>query len=81
MAQNKLIATMIVVNIGYIKIILSLLPHNKNGEQNIQDDELLEDYKNKYIINRRRLTKCLSDVKSNSKQCYYCQQQCFFETV
>jgi hypothetical protein len=54
------------------KIILSLINHDNNGNQNININEL-KDYEDKYKSNRKKLIMRLSD-KTNKKCCYYCNK-------
>ena len=53
------------------KLILSLVPHNKDGIQIITKDEMF-DYNNKYIDNRRKLINRISE--NCNKKCYYCNE-------
>jgi len=53
------------------KLILSLVPHDKNNEQIIKKNEMI-DYQNKHIENRRKLINRITEA--NSKECYYCNK-------
>ena len=61
------------------RIILTLLPHDNNGKQIIEKEELLPDYNYKILTNRRKLINRICDERDNNKKCYYCNES--FEKI